>query len=366
MEGATTYHQLLAEIITVNLSKLLQTAEPGHCLRLEGLPHNVLDDVCRSLQSEANGAKIVLLSNNPKESYQVSATKLIELRNSAEKSHPLLVLIPSNLRTAAEDSFDRATFKQLEVGSFPAMVVKRLQDELPDTLGKVFLRIKGFLDTTLTRVPFSDWASYLLACRQNSYSLESWGKCLHHVGLIPDSLLAKNLDILEQRLHQNSMAVDCLTDEKQPLISRIAALQIEGNNIQKPLFDLLSSQALAEDVRGWGRMIAEDAEWHQLDLENWKFLDLRPPQELELFVHPLKGKQIVPRQPGDTNKRIVTKENRDAKVTIGFLNKTWTDGSQQPHAFSHPDHENWRSRGNRICQYTAEVQEISRKDRFTQ
>lgn len=231
------------------------------------------------------------------------------------------MLIPSNLRTAAEDSFDRATFKQLEVGSFPATVVKRLQDELPDPFGKLFLRIKGLLDTSLTRVPFSDWASYLLACRQNSYSLESWGKCLHQVGLIPDSLLVKNPDILEQRLHQNFMAVECLTDERQPLVSRIAALQIEGNNIQKPLFDLLSSQAQAEDVRGWGRMIAEDNNWQKLDLENWKFLDLRPPQELELFVQPLRGKQIVPRQPGDTNKRIITKENRDAKVTIGFSTK---------------------------------------------
>jgi len=106
MNGSVTYQKLLSEILTQRLSDAIDKAEPGHCMRIEGLPYEILDAIGSALQNHANNAKVVLLSNLPHKSYEVSATKLIELRNTAEDSHPLLVLIPSNLRTAAEDSFD--------------------------------------------------------------------------------------------------------------------------------------------------------------------------------------------------------------------------------------------------------------------
>jgi len=320
MEGPTTYHQLLAEIVTTRLSDLLQKAEAGHCLRLEGLPHDVLDAVCRGLQSKVNGAKVVLLSNAAAEPYQVSATKLIELRNSAEGSHSLLVLIPSNLRTAAEDSFDRATFKQIEVDDFPGLVVGRLQDNLTGHHRTTFRRIKEFLDTAFRRIPLADWAAYLIACQHEGLAAESWGKNLFLLGLIPDRALLQNSDLVEQRLRQNTLAVECLKDEKQPLITRIGNIQVEPQTIQKLLFALLGGKSEAEDIGGWGRLIAEDPEWRPLDLDQWKFLDLRPPQQLEVFVNPLKGGQVV-RNPGDKHKRVVTKENREAKVSVSFYTK---------------------------------------------
>lgn len=111
-----TYQQLLSEILIEQLAEILAKAGPGHYMRIEGLPYEVMEQTGASLQKNSSDAKVVVLSNKPRKKYEVSATKLIELRNSAEDSHPLLVLIPSNLRTAAEDSFDRATFKQIEVG----------------------------------------------------------------------------------------------------------------------------------------------------------------------------------------------------------------------------------------------------------
>ena len=122
--------------------------------------------------------------------------------------------------------------------------------------------------------------------------------------MIPDSILYLDSELMEQRLNQNVLAIKTIRDEKQPLVSRISALQIKAETIQKSLYELLSSDAKAEDIAVWGELIAHDTRWQTLDLSQWEFLDLRPPQELELFVNPLKGKQIT-RNVGDSIKRII-------------------------------------------------------------
>ncbi len=331
MNSSATYQQLLSEILTNQLSDAIEKAEPGHCMRIEGLPYEVLDTIGSALQNIVNDAKVVLLSNSPKKSYEVSATKLIELRNTAEDSHPLLVLIPSNLRTAAEDSFDRATFKQIEVGIFPELVVQKLMQDLPDSVKSKFMRIKNFLETTIGNIAYSVWAKYIIACKKEDYAEEFWGKNLYHIRLIPDRSLCSDSDLMEQRLNQNVLAVKTIRDEKQPLVSRISALQIKAETIQKSFYELLSFHAKAEDIAVWGELIAHDTKWQALDLSQWEFLDLRPPQELELFVNPLKGKQIT-RKTGDSIKRIITKENRDAKVSINFMTQP---GPMQVNSLTH-------------------------------
>ena len=331
MQEINIYQQLLSEIFIQQLTQNLSQVGDGHCMRIEGLPYEVFDQIAASLQKNTHHAKVVLLSNKPEKKYEVSATKLIELRNNAENSHPLLVLIPSNLRTAAEDSFDRATFQQVEISQFPGLVVKRLISELPEKYKPHFSRIKEFIETTYDQIPFSVWAKYLIACQKNDYKEESWGTYLYHLGLIPDSILLLKTDFVEQRLHQNIKAVKSLKDEKQPLVSRINSLQVKSGTIQKPLFELLTEQTHAENVTLWGKLIAEKARWKHLDLSQWQFMDLKPPEELELFVNPLKGKQII-WNADDPLKKIIAKQSKHAKITVNFRTEP---GPMQVNSLTH-------------------------------
>lgn len=319
MSEMNTYHQLLSEFLTSELAKILKNAQPGHCLRLDDLPADILHNVCASLRAKKGlDAKVVLLSNHPEKDYEVSATKLIELRNLAEGAHVLLVLIPSNLRTAAEDSFDRATFKQIGIDFIPTRIGKHLEENLPSDVRPYYGRIKSFFENTGRLNAAHALAEYLIACQQNGCGKADFGRNLFHFGLIPDDALLAQPDLLEQRLHQNVQAVEYLKDERQTLISRIATLEIEPQSIQKPLFDFLTSpeiQGQPEDVKSWGALVAHEAKYAHLNLAHWPFTGMRDPQKLELFVHPLKGRNVTYQ---DGEKRLVTKENRPAKVTIAF------------------------------------------------
>lgn len=324
------YNTLLSELLTDHLITILQTAKPGHCLRLEGLSLDVLRTTCLALQEKASSTKTVLLSNHPTEEYEVSATKLIELRNLAEGSHSLLVLIPSNLRTAAEDSFDRTTFKQVEVGSLQHLIIEWLEAKIPANYKSYYDRIITFLKENGTSFNLYNHAEYLLACcpfesssaqdeslqqAQDGGDKVSWGRNLFLFGLIPDDILLDNPKMLEQRLSQNLTAVEYLRDEREPLIRRIFNFAVKPNNIQKPLFNFLTQQGTPEDVKVWGKLIVERKEYAHLNLKHWQFTDLMDIEELELLVYPLKGKNVV-YQEGE--KRIITKANKAAKMTVKF------------------------------------------------
>ena len=60
----------------------------------------------------------------------IHATKLIELRNNPDKS--VLILVPSNSRTSAEDSYGDATFQNLSVAELQDSFVWKLIHELPE------------------------------------------------------------------------------------------------------------------------------------------------------------------------------------------------------------------------------------------
>ena len=119
-------HELSAALEQVLLPWLveeLRSRQPGHCMRLSNLSTDLMIRLCGALRAEIHSAEVVLLWDRRTGSIPpemiVSGTKLVELRNplsDGTQRPPLLVFIPDDLRTSAEDSFGVATFEDLQVG----------------------------------------------------------------------------------------------------------------------------------------------------------------------------------------------------------------------------------------------------------
>jgi DNA phosphorothioation-dependent restriction protein DptH len=307
-----SYQQILSDILVQDLTSTLDSAAPGHCMRLGGLPQEILDSVCESLQG--SNARVVLLSNQAQKPYEVSATKLVELRNLAEQSHPLLVLMPSNLRTGAEDSFDRATFNQIEVHQLPKRVLAHLVSRLTPEEQLMFRRITEFFNFSRFLPATETLIKFLLACQENEKSLAGWGNLLHFLGLLPDSALLENPDQLEQRFSQNVQIINLLQNENVPLVQRVFQLEIEPNTIQAAFYHFLQRQIAPEDIMTWAEQLA--ANDNPLNLCNWKFTSLRSSETLQLEVSSLVGREISKDDAG--NKLIQAREGRDVVLSLRF------------------------------------------------
>src|ERR1017187_799222 len=133
----------LRVVIEEQLSEIILARQPGHCMRVGDLDSSVMLDVGRKLSGTFGlAAQIHVLSRQPKndDPLLITSSKLVELRNpptGGEQRPPLLVFVPNELRTSAEDSFAEATFEQISVAeAFP-----RLRDRLTQQLPSAFRSI---------------------------------------------------------------------------------------------------------------------------------------------------------------------------------------------------------------------------------
>jgi hypothetical protein len=67
---------LLADVLMTEIKTQFQKAKPGESLRLEGLAFDVLELVCARMQGKYKDAKIMVVSNQPKEPYEISVDKI--------------------------------------------------------------------------------------------------------------------------------------------------------------------------------------------------------------------------------------------------------------------------------------------------
>lgn len=308
------YQNIIQDILLKDLHSQLLNVKPGHCMKLTGLPEQTLSSICLKIKDIYENVDCWLLTADPKLDHEISATKLVELRNIQEK--PLLVLIPSNLRTAAEDSFGDATFQEIKLEGIEAKVIKELERDMPASELSQYKRIVNYLHMINGEIQYSLIIQYLLFIKEVNYNKEAYGMYLYLFGLIPDNSLTVRSEHIEQRLSFNIDASNRLTDTKLPLIHRINQLKIEENTIQPKLYTFLSQQESPESVAIWGERIANDESHNYLGLSNWKFKTLREATQFEVITHPLSGSNVTFDENGD--KRVVTKQNIKAKVQVKF------------------------------------------------
>ena len=126
----TLYYERFIQHIVECYSPKLKAAKPGHCMKITGLAMKELRVLLPLLRPLNSGMEVCILSETDKGEEFIHATKLIELRNNPDKS--VLILVPSNSRTSAEDSYGDATFQNLSVAELQDSFVWKLIHELPE------------------------------------------------------------------------------------------------------------------------------------------------------------------------------------------------------------------------------------------
>ena len=97
------YYERFLPFLVDSFAKTLKAAKPGHCMKVTGLAMTELQTLLPMLKPINPMLSVFILSEDETGPDYIRASKLIELRNDPEVS--LLVIIPANSRTSAEDSY---------------------------------------------------------------------------------------------------------------------------------------------------------------------------------------------------------------------------------------------------------------------
>jgi len=309
---AEQVRHVLAEAVRETIVQHLAEAQPGHCLRISTLPEAVMHDLCAELNANHSTADIVLLMGpwqQPREPWQVSATRLIELRNAEVR--PLLVFVPPGIKTAAEDSFDVSTFVEMDLGAIPTRIRRRLRARLPEELQWLTDRAIDYLGDIERLITDDDVVRYYLTILHNqtedsdiSDVSEIAGGSIYQLHLVPDFHLYEVPDRIKQRLSRNAEALRTLVESLRPLLGRIHELKLKAGTIQADLYTFLRSQTL-DTVSMWGATIAADPALRHLAFEQWQFEgEILERDRLLLYVDDLDLPKRDPEAPvGSDNPR---------------------------------------------------------------
>lgn len=272
--------QALRELLVPRLKDLLLTRASGHCMRVTDLDDRLMAMVCKDLRSEIENAQAYILydsnqtDTSPDSSaLYVSSTKLVELRNPREDGSlrsPLLVFIPINLRTSAEDSFGVATFEEIEVADIYDDLVKVLLKRVPATLQG---HVREILLSSQRHWPWADsvgQARYLLTALQNGIDGESLGAALYELGLVPNFPLFDDPSAIYGRMAKNWETVEQLINSSQSIHGRVVELGLVDKTVQRLLLQLLTNIGI-EDPRNWTRAIVADSQYWGLSFNKWRF-----------------------------------------------------------------------------------------------
>lgn len=283
----TDMNQVLATAVRAVITDELNRSLPGHCLRVSTLPEAVMLDLCLEFNRNGSQADVVLLVGPHQQvtaSWQVTATRLIELRN--EQVRPLLAFIPPGLKAAAEDSFDVSTFVEINLGEIPARLRRQLHQQLPGLLQPLVERVIRYLEKVERLINDDDVVRYYLTILQNEPSLSVAGAAIYQLKLVPDFELFEPREQVEPKLDQNATALQALTDNTQPLLGRIHNLKLEANTLQVELYNFLRSQ-LVDNIPTWGALIATNPQYRHLAFDRWQFEGGRPKAYLLLYLDEL-------------------------------------------------------------------------------
>jgi hypothetical protein len=275
----------LEEVILPTLLKTLAARSPGHCMRLLDLDRELMILLASRLRAEATHAQTVILDDGaqgrsrqpmiPSE-FAVTATKLVELRNpQADGSlrQPLLVMIPPGTRTAAEDSFDVATFEEIKLGD----IYGDLRDHL---LSKIPLAFRAALTRILDDLSQQGWryanevaiVRCLLTAYHNTPDAQSIGASLYELGLVPDFDLFNPRAQPVDRVRRNRAAVETLTWSPHSERRRVLNLNLADASFRAKLGAFLEETGL-DDPRQWTRQIAHERKRWGLAFHQWTFAD---------------------------------------------------------------------------------------------
>jgi len=309
-------NQVMTQAVKNLVSPILASSRPGHCLRISALSETVMRQVCAELNLAGLDVDIVFILS-PRQTaeapWQISATRLIELRN--EEKRPLLAFIPPGLKAAAEDSFDVSTFAEIDLGSVSKKILQQLRQELPSELGVMIDRTVSSLKGV--GIATDDLIRYYLSVLKNDSNPECAGGAIYQLGLVPDFGLYQNPALIEIRVARNLNSCQVLQDGDTSLLARIHTLRLKANSLQSDLYRYLRSKRVP-DIRSWGSELANDPALHHLCFDQWPFEGEERNDKILIFVDELGLKARDENAPLGPDNPPYLDVNKASSIKIGW------------------------------------------------
>lgn len=303
-----TYYKEIIDLLLEIHHKELNGALPGHCMKIAGFGHAELDYLLTKIRRDYSNIDCFIVSDEHTSPAHISASKLIELRNKEER--PLLMLIPANSRTAAEDSYGNNTFKDLPLDGIEQQLKKKLVGQIQQALrSNIEFILKSFEKRPNA---LSASINYLLALKADSFSLDAVGNHLYFFGLIPDSRLFKTENQSRARLNFNSTCSTLLSAFNKPIYDRISEMPLEPNSIQPSIVEFLKAESSIKNSNLLFKRIIED--YPELNFANWPIPQLDP-EGIKLFTIDISSNDF---KIEDGIKVLHVNDNRSSKVKIKF------------------------------------------------
>jgi len=279
----------VAELLSPRIETILGDRGPGHCMRVADLDDEIMETVCAELRRIFPNGNIFILGGHDQENlpYRITSTKLVELRNpeaDGELRPPLLVFIPTSLRTSAEDSFGVATFEELAFTSIYDDLIRSLLERIPTTLVG---HVRDLLDIlSEEKWLFADDVArvrYLLSALNNGIDGETLGASLYELRLVPDFRLFEDPSRVNGRIRRNLDSVRQLMSSHRSVRGRIAELGLSDNTLEKQLFALFDKfDVQAPEI--WTPPIATQKIWWDVSFDKWTFKEELSLDKIEVTV----------------------------------------------------------------------------------
>ena len=229
MNIINAYYDRILDIFIEVYGKIIENAQPGHCMKATGFSLEVLRDLYGRLGFLNTKTQFFILSEDPEHTGNeyITPTKLIELRNDLTIS--ILVLIPVNSSTSAEDSYGNATFQELSITEFDRILFNKLHDEVAShsAVKTILTYAERALNATMQAK-----INYLLYVTLSGCTDEAIGNGMYMLGMLPDSSIVSKREYIPQYLSKNDDCTVVLSDYSQAIADRISALPVKAGSIQ--------------------------------------------------------------------------------------------------------------------------------------
>jgi DNA phosphorothioation-dependent restriction protein DptH len=324
-----TYYKSIIDLVLELHDNELLSAKPGHCMKITGLGSNELEYLWETVKVKYPKMDNYIISEDTISDMYISATKLIELRNKQE--NPLLVLIPSNSRTAAEDSYGNATFKEISLEGIEVKLKEKLISEIPEDF-KGILKDEILFYLQSEKINSSNIIDYLIALKENGYTRENVGDYIFHLNLIPDKNLLLEDDKIRSRLNFNILSAGLLSSFNKPLYDRIGELPLEPNSLQKDVVEFIKKEKKAKSSGELCEIIFND--YLNLNFSNWEIPDLKKNTDLRLECEYITNgdKKTLFKQEEDVY-ILNAKTNQNSKLKVRITSNTPPKDIPELHAF---------------------------------
>lgn len=308
----TNYKEIYYNRIVSLISKLhsdeLSSAKPGHCMKITGLGNEQLMVLWNDLKNKFSNIDVFIVNDLEVNECFISATKLIELRNNQSK--PLLILIPANNRTAAEDSYGNATFKEIALDNIENELLKELLKNIPAEFKIV---LKAFEDILkVSKINKFNYIIYLIAVEDQDYEKKSFGRLLNFFEILPDEDLLNEFNLIRARLTLNFKSCQTLASFNKTLYERVESLEVEKDTIQKEIVELFKKE---DNIKSISDLIGTISErYPNLWFDKWKIpnLDFK---KIKLKVLVIRSTNFVEEE---GRKVLKADQGSNSSVTVRF------------------------------------------------